>query len=304
MANSLVAAFNHCQVATMSHKVRKIQDALSDDNAPEVVSHSTSKADAKRNQKALRNFETEEQARRKARNRERDQKLKERARATRGGKAGEKQKLVRFSDESDVDDGDDDVEARMLRAMRDAADEAQSAEGDKGEVDDENKGFGEGMKLSSGSDSSFARDEDDEDAEMSPSLIDEEVLTDDEEMDEDEEDDEAPLQANIRRSSSTAGYLAEDLFAAAFASQNSKPGPQKNKKSTQQQAVKKRRRKSNAGPKDLLIGYVVCFRVRFVKSSMQVQRSYHPHATTSLRSTITSYGTKCPICACSQICRS
>ncbi|KAH7917057.1 hypothetical protein BV22DRAFT_1135738 [Leucogyrophana mollusca] len=60
----------------------KIHDD-SDDDAPEAVSHSVSKADVKRTEKALREFKAGEKARRKDRNRERDRKLKERAVVTR-----------------------------------------------------------------------------------------------------------------------------------------------------------------------------------------------------------------------------
>ena len=304
----------------MARKARRIQDSSSDDDAPEVVSHSMSKADAKRNQKTLHDFETEEKARRKARNRERDQKLKERARVTKGGKAGEKPKGVRFVDqalegeddeESGDDGGEDDVEARMLRAMRDAAGEAESSEGDDDDDDDkrgEFRGFGQGLNLgddvASDSDSSFAQDEDNEDDGMSlgeSDSMDPEAPTDDEEMVEDDEDETASLPANIRRPGRKADYLADDLFAAAFSSQNSKPPSKKSAEKTRQQTVKKRQRKSIAHPKDLLIGYVMSPQARFVRHSFQVQWSYHPHVTPTLRSTITGYSTKCPVCTRSQI---
>ncbi|KAH0838707.1 hypothetical protein J3R83DRAFT_7036 [Lanmaoa asiatica] len=242
----------------MTRNSRRIQDPSSDDDAPEVVSHLTSKADVKRNQKVLHDFEAEEKARRKARNRERDQKLKERAHVTKGGKPGEKLKEVRFVDQesegedegdSGEDDGNnghgDDVEARMLRAMRDAADEVASGEGEDDDDDDDSefKGFGRGTDLS------------DDDAEMSlgeSDSMDAEAPTDEEEIDEDEET--TPLQANNHKFSRKADYLADDLFAAAFASQNLKPHPKKNSESTQQQTAKKRRRRSIARPKDLVIG--------------------------------------------------
>jgi hypothetical protein len=256
----------------MARKTRKIQDLSSDDDAPEVVSRSTSKADAKRNQKTLHDFETEEKVRRKARNRERDQKLKERARVTKGGKAGEKLKGVRFIDqalegedeeESGEDGGDvyDDVEARMLRAMKDAAGEAESGEGD--DDDDMNGEFrGDGQRLdlgddmASGSDSSFVQDEDDEYVGLSlgeSDSIDPEAPTDDEEMDEDEQDETTSFQANMPKPSRKADYLADDLFVAAFAL-NSKPPPRKSAEKIQQPTVKKRQRKFIAHPKDLMIG--------------------------------------------------
>lgn len=318
--------YSRTETIAMARKARRTQDSLSDDDAPEVVPHSTSKAEAKRNQKALHDFEAEEKARRKARNRERDEKLKERARMAKGKKTDEKPRGVRFMDQElegeddgnggeDVnrDEDEDDVEARMLRAMRDAADEMGSSEGEDDDDDDDGefRGFGQGMDLgddmASGSDSSFAHNEDDDDAEMSPGesdSIDPEALTDDEEMDEDEEEEETtPLQANIHKSSRKADYLADDLFAAAFASQNSKQPLEKNIESTQRQTIRKRRRKSIARPKDLVIGYVMSSQVQFVRHSFQVvQWSYHPHVTPTLRSTIASHCTKCPVCTRSQIC--
>jgi len=250
----------------MARKTRKTQDSSSDDDTPEVVSHSTSKAEAKRNQRVLHDIEAEEKARRKARNRKKDQKLKERARVTKGGKTGGTLKGVRFMDRAlegddgggngeDGGDDDDDVEARMLRAMRDAAGEVEDGEGDDDDDDDDEfRGFGLGMDLGDdmalGSDSYFAQDADDEDAGMllgASHSTDLTAPTDDEEI--------MSLQANIHRSSRKADYLADDLFAAAFASQNSTPPPKKSTKATQRQAVKKRRQKSTAHPKDLVIGY-------------------------------------------------
>lgn len=268
----------------MARKARKIQDSSSDDDAPEVVSHSRSKADAKRNQKTLHDFEAKEKARRKARNRERDQKLKERARVTKGGKTGEKLKGVRFVDQAlegedeeesgdDGGDDDDDVEARMLRAMKDAAGEAESGEGEHDDDDKDGEFGGVGQRLDLGddmasdSDSSFAQDEDDGYIGMSPGesdSMDPEAPTDDDEMEEDEEDETASLQANFHRPSRKPDYLADDLFAAAFASQNSKPPQNKSAEETRQQPVKKRQRKFIAHPKDLLIGYVMSPQAQFV----------------------------------------
>ncbi|KAG8220210.1 hypothetical protein J3R82DRAFT_1247 [Butyriboletus roseoflavus] len=108
--------------------------------------------------------------------------------------------------------------------------------------------------MASDSDSSFVQNEDDDDAEMSfeeSDSTDPEAQTDDEET--------TPLQANVHKSGRKADYLADDLFAAAFASQNSKLPTKKDMESTQQQTVRKRRRKSIARPKDLVIGYFIVF---------------------------------------------
>jgi len=147
--------------------------------------------------------------------------------------------------------------------MRDAAGEAEGDEGDDDDdKDGEFRGFGLGdlgddMASDSDSDSSFAQDEDDESDGMSlgeSDSMDPEAPTNDEEMDEDEEDETAPHPANIHRPGRKANYLADDLFTAAFSSQNSKPPPKKSAEETRPQTVKKRQRKSIAHPKDLLIG--------------------------------------------------
>ncbi|KAG9310305.1 phosphatidylethanolamine-binding protein [Chiua virens] len=237
-------------IFAMARKLQTTRDASSDDDdAPDMVSHATSKADAKRSQKALDDFAIEERARKKARNRERDQKLKERTRVTKGAKTGHKSKVVRFmqgGDEGDLDkdedeDEDDSVEARMLRAMRDAADEVESEEGEPADDDDEFKGlgFGEGIDLgddmASGSDASF-----------------EHGSESDEDMDEEEENETAAL--STRRTD----YLADDLIGHRL----KRPAG-----STQKQTVKKRRRKSVALSKDLVIGYVITLKSPVIRGT-------------------------------------
>ncbi|KAF9229804.1 hypothetical protein BS17DRAFT_771947 [Gyrodon lividus] len=255
----------------MARKTRRIEELPSDDDAPEVVSQSTSKANSKRDQKALRNFEAEEKARKKAQNRERDQKLKERARVTKAVKRsgnseskrpwdGDEDGEENGADESGDDDDGRAVEERMLRAMMDAAEEIESGEGE--DEEDEFTGFG-GMDLDddmpSGSGSASEEDHsDDEDIAMwhggsdPDGKLDPEAPTDDEDMDGDSGDNEvAPRQKNARKSD----YLADDLFMAAFSSQKSKISTGKTSiESGKLQTLKKRRRKPTARARDLVIG--------------------------------------------------
>ncbi|KAF8845559.1 hypothetical protein BDN67DRAFT_999680 [Paxillus ammoniavirescens] len=271
----------------MARKTQGIEDPSSDDDAPEVVSQSTSKANLKRDQKALRDFEARQKARKKAQNRERDQKLKDRALETKAAKRDatligksffDEDPHARDEDEdengneSDVDEsGDDDegraLEARMLRAMIDAAEERESGEDDEeDDEEDEFTAFG-GMDMDDDmrSDSRSASEEDNSDNEgdeiwqgmsNSDSEVDPEAPTDDEEMDGDSEDNEAaPRQKNTRKSNRRMDYLADDLFLAAFSSQKSKPCTDKGTtKSSKLRTLKKRRRKTNARAKDLVIG--------------------------------------------------
>jgi len=168
-------------------------------------------------------------------------------------------------DESGADEsGDDDegraLEARMLRAMIDAAEERES-----GEEDEEDEFGGMDMDDDNRSGPGPASEEDHSDSEgdeiwqgvsNSDSEVDPEAPTDDEEMDGDSEDNEgAPPQKNIRKSNRRMDYLADDLFLAAFSSQNSKSSTdKKTTESSKLRTLKKRQRKTNARAKDLVIG--------------------------------------------------
>ncbi|KIK99224.1 hypothetical protein PAXRUDRAFT_132532 [Paxillus rubicundulus Ve08.2h10] len=261
----------------MARKTQNAKGPSSDDDAPEVVSQSTSKANLKRDQKALRDFEAEQKARKKAQNRERDQKLKDRARVTKAARRDATLIGKSFFDEDphagcegeDGDEsGDDDegraLEARMLKAMMDAAEERDSGEEDEDE-EDEFAGFG-GMDMDDDtrSDSGSASEEDHSDnvademwqgVSNLDSGVDPEAPTDDEEMDGDSEDNEStPPQKNIRSSNRRMDYLADDLFLAAFSQKSKSSTDKKTTESSKLRTLKKRRRKTNARAKDLVIG--------------------------------------------------
>lgn len=239
----------------------------SDDDAPEVVSHSLSKKNAKRAEKTFRGFEAEENARKKSQNRERDRKLKERAIVTRMGKLSDKALLkgkqkvqMELRDGSSSEDSAEDethednaLEMRMRRAMEDAAAEIGDGDDEDNDEDpqnpsDEEVGGGSGeseidegmMELDAESDSEF--EEDEEDGIMGEST--------------DEDEGQRKILHPPMKSSVKAQYLEDELFASAFASRNSHKVDTATKLSQKVQSSKKRQRRPLTHAKDLLVGYV------------------------------------------------
>jgi hypothetical protein len=229
----------------------------SDDDAPEAVSHSISKQNAKREKNTLRDFEVDENARKKAHNRERDRKLKERAVVTRLGKLSDnamrkgKRKTSRESnvesDESSSQEDevleDDTLEVRMRRAMEDAAAEMDD--------EDEKNGDGELENFTDGGSSNSGIDEE------IPEFGAESGLEEDVEMtsgsnDESENED----RPSLTKSSAKGQYLEDTLFASAFASQSAHAMTDTTAtKSLQKvQPSRRRQRRPLARAKDLLIG--------------------------------------------------
>jgi hypothetical protein len=229
----------------------------SDDDAPEAVSHSISKQNAKREKNTLRDFEVDENARKKAHNRERDRKLKERAVVTRLGKLSDnamrkgKRKTSRESNvESDESSSQEDevledgtLEVRMRRAMEDAAAEMDD--------EDEKNGDGELENFTDGGSSNSGIDEE------IPEFGAESGLEEDVEMtsgsnDESENED----RPSLTKSSAKGQYLEDTLFASAFASQSAHAMTDTTAtKSLQKvQPSRRRQRRPLARAKDLLIG--------------------------------------------------
>lgn len=245
---------------TIMAKSRTIEDSSSDDDAPDVVSKSASKAMARRDQKALRNFEIEEKTRRKMRNRERETKLKERALATRGNKhsqvtqiveSGSSDKNISGEDDDDGDlemamgdstDGGSDrrMEARMLRAMQEAV-----GEDDEDDEEEEFRGFGDELD-----DADMASDSEDSMSHKSTSCAEDPESISEGSMSEEEE---SHTPGDVHRSRRPQ-YLSDDLFAAAFASQKSKPSTSK-PSLNRREATRKRQRKPSGRPKDVIVGY-------------------------------------------------
>lgn len=234
-----------------------LDPASSDDDAPEAVSHSISKRNAKREKKTLRDFEAEENARKKAQNRERDRKLKERAVVTRLGKLSDntmqkgKRKAPRESNiESDGSSGQEDdipkdnrLEMRMRRAMEDAATEMD--DGDDGNGDGELENLMDRGSSESGIDEEMA-----EFNAESGSDEDEEMASGSE--DESEDEDRPPLT----KSSAKGQYLEDTLFASAFASQSAHAMADTTATKSLQKVLpsRKRQRRPLARAKDILVG--------------------------------------------------
>ncbi|KAG2365696.1 hypothetical protein BDR07DRAFT_1397926 [Suillus spraguei] len=243
----------------------RLDPISSDDDAPEAVSHSVSKQNAKREKKTLRDFEAEENARKKAHNRERDRKLKERAVVTRLGKLSDnpmrkgKRKAPRESNvdsdgsSSEEDDilKDDTLEKRMRRAMEDAAAEmdgkmtrmarrARKCDRRRMAEFDAESGLEEDDGMTDGS----------EDEEMTNNSGDEEMTDGSEHESEDE--DRPPLT----KSSPKGQYLDDTLFASAFASQSAHAMTDTTATKLLQkvQPSRKRQRRPLARAKDLLVG--------------------------------------------------
>ncbi|KAG0704693.1 hypothetical protein DFH29DRAFT_910532 [Suillus ampliporus] len=237
----------------------------SDDDAPEAVSHSISKSNAKRAEKNLRDFEAEENARKKAHNRERDRKLKERAIVTRMGKLSEntvrkgKRKASRESivesDESSAKEDetpeDNTLEMRMRRAMEDAAGEMDNGDDEGGDRDLENL-TDEEMDGESG-DSGIDEEMAEFDAEGR--LEEDEEVTDGSE-DESADEDQPKILPPLTKSSAKAQYLEDGLFASAFASQSAHAIADTTATRPLQkvQTSRKRQRRPLARAKDLLVG--------------------------------------------------
>ncbi|KAG1745391.1 uncharacterized protein EDB91DRAFT_1220332 [Suillus paluster] len=235
----------------------------SDDDAPEAVSHSISKRNAKQVEKTLRDFKAEENARKKAHNRERDRKLKERAVVTRLGKLpGDavrkgKGKASRESIvESDGSSAEDDetiedtaLEMRMRRAMEDAAGEMDGGDDDESGDDDLEDVMDEEMDGGSGD-----SDMDEEMAEFDAEggLEEDGEMTDGSEDESADEDQPTPST----KSSTKAQYLDDELFASAFASQSAHATADTTATRSLQKAQpsRKRQRRPLARAKDLLVG--------------------------------------------------
>ncbi|KAI6113773.1 hypothetical protein EDD16DRAFT_1124924 [Pisolithus croceorrhizus] len=246
-------------------KPRITEQSSSDDDAPEVVSKSASRANVRRDQKALRSFEAEQNARKKAQNRERDKKLKERALSTKkkkkevpaaklqgGGydEISENEGGGRSSLGGGSRSGEDDrhIKKRMLRAMQDAAEEDNSDE-----YDEEFGGGSAGSML----DDSEAGDDPDTVMHLQEDSSDTSIA--DPEKDEDEptlaaKQSEQSKNISRRPRPREPQYLSEDLFTAASASQKLKPVTTETGHSTQNEPSKKRRRKRPEGPKDIILG--------------------------------------------------
>ncbi|ESK88069.1 hypothetical protein Moror_10768 [Moniliophthora roreri MCA 2997] len=221
-----------------------------EDDAPEIFTLSQSKKDIKKHDDAIRELETAEREKKRAKNRERDRKLKE--------QAANSQKRRRKDEEEDEEVNS--AEARMLRAMQQAKDE-----------EDEDSEEEMGMDSGGGEDES-EEDEIEEDEEMND-VGDEEDSEEDDEDDEaqdeqmadadDDDDDESSdgsefggieLDEPSLTSTTRAKHLPDHIFTLAAAAAPVRKLPQPKPKEVKPQKQSKRRKRSGKGPKEVVIG--------------------------------------------------
>ncbi|KAI3603777.1 hypothetical protein WG66_006669 [Moniliophthora roreri] len=209
-----------------------------EDDAPEIFTLSQSKKDIKKHDDAIRELETAEREKKRAKNRERDRKLKE--------QAANSQKRRRKDEEEDEEVNS--AEARMLRAMEQAKDE-----------EDEDSEEEMGMDSRGGEDES-EEDEIEEDEEDSEEDDEDDEAQDEQMADADDESsdgsefggielDEPPLTSTTK-----AKHLPDHIFTLAAAAAPVKKLPQPKPKEVKPQKQSKRRKRSGKGPKEVVIG--------------------------------------------------
>ncbi|RDB27407.1 hypothetical protein Hypma_004361 [Hypsizygus marmoreus] len=186
------------------------------EDAPETLSLAQSKQHVKKQEDVLQQVQAAEKLKRKARNQERDRRLKEQAENSKRSRG----------------DRDADLQARMKRAMQEA--EAEMGE-DGSEDDDEDEDEFRGIDGSSGAEED--KDESEEDESGS-----------EDESDEDEE------MAVPLRSKPNPNHLPDYLFEAAFSSQSTRSSLKRKAKDDVPTRKARRRTRSNASPKDVLMG--------------------------------------------------
>ncbi|KAG6885678.1 hypothetical protein C0992_004969 [Termitomyces sp. T32_za158] len=201
------------------------EDSLSgsEDDAPESVSLAQSKGNIKKSDDALQQVHAAEKLKKKLRNKEKDRRLKEQA---------ENSKRKRKNA------GDVNLEAQMERAVQGAAEEMNEDDdsGENGSSNDEDEEDFRGICGDSEEDSGQVSDDIDPDREQ-----------DDEEMD---FEDRQTTKTN-------PNHLPDHLFASAFASTTGKtPLKRKVKQGSSTRSSPIKRSRSNAAPKDVLIGWL------------------------------------------------
>ncbi|KAF9449631.1 hypothetical protein P691DRAFT_799125 [Macrolepiota fuliginosa MF-IS2] len=220
-------------------------DSGSDSDAPEAVSLSQSKKSIQQQNAGIRQAQVLAQQKTKLKNREKDQKLKERAAKNKNDdqvllkKRGEKKVVV-----EDPEGGDEvigGVEARTLRAMKDA--QVEDDDEDDEDFDEFREGSSfDGAFMDEDEDASGGSD-DDEEGSNSDEAMESQISEDEAEADSDSdvEPESQPKKSN---------YLPDEIFKAAF-SQTAKPKAAK-KDILSKKQQKKRKRTST--PKDVIVG--------------------------------------------------
>jgi len=204
----------------------------SDSEAPEAVALVHSKKFSQKQNADIRKAHTLVREKTKLKNRQRDQKLKERAASNKQNgpvpyqRTGNEKALLEEEDDQRQDSND--AEARMLRAMKDA-------EGKKRE------------------DKVMGRRDDADDSEGYSSDgidVDEDYLkvdSGDQNMDSDPDSEQTPQKPS--------NYLPDELFKAAFSQATKTLSPQsKSNHPTHSQRGQKKRKSTSSTPKDVIVG--------------------------------------------------
>ncbi|KAG5351257.1 hypothetical protein C0989_007234 [Termitomyces sp. Mn162] len=191
----------------------------SEDDAPETVSLAQSKRSIKQGDDALQRAHAAEKIKKKLRNKEKDQRLK--AQAENSKRKWEKR-----------NDSDANLLARMERAMQEATEE-MDGDGDLGEDGHDGDEDGEEFKGLA------------DDSGQGSDNLDADLEDDDEAMDSDEE----------TTPTTNPNHLPDHLFTSVFASTNTKAASKRKTKEDPATRSKPRKRaRSDAAPKDVLIG--------------------------------------------------
>ncbi|KJA19258.1 hypothetical protein HYPSUDRAFT_204664 [Hypholoma sublateritium FD-334 SS-4] len=206
----------------------------SDSDAPEAVSLSQSKKQIQQLDAHRKNAELAERESKRALNREKDRKLKERAEKNREAAAPA---MAGGKGKGKAEEEVDDLEARMERAMAEANEESGEEESDD---EQEYEEFG-GIKL--GDQQSGSGEDDSEDNGDSSS--------EDDSEDEDDSNEEDVLPPKSTKIKFNPEHLPEELFAAAFAPQpKRKPEAELEAERTNPPAKKRKA----SGTKDIVVG--------------------------------------------------
>jgi len=202
----------------------------SDSEAPEAVALVHSKKSAQKQNADIRKAHAFAREKTRLKNRQKDQKLKERAASNKKNGPVPYQKTGNVDEDDDQRQDSNDAEARMLRAMKDA-------EGKKRED-----------KVIEG------RDDADNSEDYSSINVDEDYL----EVDSDEDEADQNMGSDPESEPTTkkpSNYLPDELFKAAFSQANKTLSPQsKSNHPTHLQRSQKKRKSTSSTPKDVIVG--------------------------------------------------
>lgn len=192
----------------------------------------------------------------RAQNKERDMKLKERAQKNKViASKPTKDKAAKGKGKADEED---ELQARMERAMAEAQEESGDDESDDRQEFEDFEGINVGTDEDDEDDGESGSDEDSEGGNEDDSEVDGDDDDDEEEEEADEDDEEeqdVPPPSKSQKTKFNPDHLPDELFAAAFASKpKRKTDVELDTGADPNPPLKKR--KPNT-PKDIVIGYVI-----------------------------------------------